>query len=251
MAYTAIELHDLKECETRILHLENMLAADGEERLGFHLEIGDQLWRAKKSAKKNFALWVKETFSRGHEWRCTHMKLANRRQDIPQARMWAEREKSKLANLFSVDGVLSLLRAWDDATGRAANAEKKRARTRKFEQEPADSVGPGSEFDRPDKVRELELRLRALHEEAARFRKALSLATRDWARSCLLAFEAGDQAAEQNLRFLAQDNCWLFEDLCDDLRKENSGAPEFSSLKFLPPPEDPCIELVEVADEDA
>jgi hypothetical protein len=109
---------ELKKIEQTINEREKNLAADGPARLELHRQIGEQLLKAKAIARKTFDDWVTTTFNRKHEWRCSHMRLAKRWNEILQARAWADAQSHKLAVVHSVDGALELLRVWEEACGR-------------------------------------------------------------------------------------------------------------------------------------
>ncbi len=113
------------KCACTIKEIETNLALDGPERLKAHKQIGDALLRAKKLEPRTFVKWCTENFARGSEWRCTHMALARRWNELEQARAWAQHENSILATLYSVDGTLELLRAWDLAMGRVRPRQKR------------------------------------------------------------------------------------------------------------------------------
>jgi hypothetical protein len=212
------------QCEWIINEKLNYLACDAEARLEAHIEIGVVLLRAKKAEPKTFGKWCEEVFHRGREWRCTHMRLAERRYDLPLAREWAASNGLKVANYFSVDGSLELLQVYDVGTGRVTEKQKPDD-TRNAKSSAGNSL---HEFEVSSLKRELD----ALRDEARSFRKPLPSSVHHRAKSLLDQYEKGDYTAEAPLRAIAREHAWLFHDFCVSLRDEQSGPPDLSS----PPP---------------
>jgi len=215
-----------EECASAIKEQLKALANDGPQRLNLHRRIGDELLRAKLIDPKTFVSWCDRAFDRGREWRCTHVTLAKRWDDLSQARTWAEGEELALAALYSVDGALELLRAWDAAMGRVS---RRRTRSSPKQARTSSEAEPSAEQSAtPDEIPEIKRELQELREEVKHFRIQLPPNIRR--RACALAdpVSAHDGEAERELRAIACEYKWLFQDLVKDLGRENSGGPEFS-----------------------
>jgi hypothetical protein len=219
----------LATCASTIKQLENDLALGDPERLDQHRQIGEQLLAAKKIARRTFGSWCNENFGRRAQWRCTDMTLARRWDELMQARTWAESEGSKLAILFSVDGALELLRAWDLAMGRVRPGHKRTLSKDNGNAEEAGSAGAG-QSTAEDQIPESKREVKELREEAAHFRIQLPLDIWLRARSLAGRLNAEDAAAEQELRAIARQYKWLFLDLREALNVESSGRPELSTI---------------------
>jgi hypothetical protein len=215
---------ELERYASEISELENYLALSAPERLEAHRNIGDVLELAKKLDPENFVNWTIETFRHEREWRCTHMALARRWDDLTQARAWAEGEGSKLATLYSVEGSLELLKAWDAAMGHKTPKTKrsvpKRAKTSvegdlRLKQSPEQA-----------EIAALTQQLQDQSDEAAHFRIPLPVDIRSEARTLAVRACAHDAEAERRLRDIACEHRWLFRDLFDDLGPEESGGPD-------------------------
>jgi hypothetical protein len=213
----------LDRCASTICRLENFLARDGLERLEAHRQIGGALLRAKKLAAKNFVPWATENFGHGREWRCTHMALARRWDDLTRAREWAAVKGLKLAACYSVDGAMDLLRAWD--------AEKKPEK-RRLPKEARTSADGALPIEQSPEQRETEMlrqQLREQSDEAIHFRIPLPVDIRSEARALAALPRAHDGEAERRLRDIAREHRWLFRDLFGDLGPEESGEPDFAA----------------------
>jgi hypothetical protein len=213
----------LEQCAATISRLENFLALDGLERLEAHRQIGGALLRAKNLDAKNFVKWCDKTFGHGREWRCTHMALARRWDDLTRARAWAAVKGLKLANCYSVDGAMDLLRAWD--------AEKKPEKRRLPKEARTTALG-ALPIEQSPEQREIEMlrqQLEQQHAEAAHFRIPLPIDVRNRARALAVLVRAYDGEAERELRTIARQHHWFFHDLCEDLGGEESGEPDFAA----------------------
>jgi hypothetical protein len=213
-----------EECASAIKEQLKALANDGPLRLDLNRRIGDELLRAKLIDPRTFVKWSDETFGRGREWRCTHVTLAKRWDDLKQARTWAEGEELALAALYSVDGALELLRAWDAAMGRVS---RRRTRSSPKQARTSSEAEPSAEQSAtPDEIPEIKRELKELREEVKHFRIQLPPNIRR--RACALAdpVSAHDGEAERELRAIACEYKWLFHDLYEDLGGDNSGGPD-------------------------
>jgi hypothetical protein len=214
----------LDDCASHINQLIERLARDGQERLDHYNQIGVQLLRAKEIDPKNFVPWTKKTFGHEREWRSTLMRLARRWNELPQARTWAEGEGSKLATLYSVDGALELLDAWDVATGHES-PKPKRSSPKKAK---TNVEGDLCLKQTPEQAEIAVLRqqLQEESDEAAHFRLQLPLNIRSEARALAVRVCAHEAEAERQLRAIAREHRWLFRSLCEDLGGDISGEPD-------------------------
>ncbi len=217
----------LATCASKIKQLESDLARGGPERLEAHRQIGEELLHAKEIDPKTFASWCRKTFGRGPQWRATHMTLARRWDDLMEARTWAEGENSKLAEVYSVDGVLELLDAWSAAKGQDSSKRK-----RSLPKEAKTSDEGDLCIERSPEQREIAMLRQLLQDqsdEAAHFRLQLPVDIRSEARALAVRVRAHDSDAERQLRDIAREHRWLFRDLFDDLGGDSSGGPELSA----------------------
>jgi hypothetical protein len=225
MLNSADKAASLDRCTSTIKELEIYLARGGPERLEAHRKIGDQLLDAKEIDSKTFVSWCNETFGHAREWRTTHMNLARRWDDVMAARAWAEREHSKLASSYSVDGAKELLQAWGVAMGHE-NPKPKRSLPKKAKTSDEDDFGLQQSPEQAE-IAVLRQQLQQQSDEAAYFRIELPLDIRSEARTLAVRVSAHDDEAERELRAIACDYRWLFHDLCNDLGHKKSGSADF------------------------
>jgi hypothetical protein len=237
-------INRLHTCETAIKECQLLLAKDGQERLLIHKRIGDQLIIAKSLRPREFVAWVTTTFNRRAEWRSTHMRLATRWEDLDRARAWATEAKPELATASSVDDVLELLAAWDEARGARPPKEARTASTRKK----ASALSADHNLNVDLAALQAENKdLKRRLDEARAFRKSLDKEALDAALNLMSRLGTDDAHAEEGLRQVAHRHCWLFADLQEELRRhQNSGLPENPTAQPPEPQKEsvksPCLE---------
>jgi hypothetical protein len=227
----------VQECETVINECEANRTEHAAQALSLVKIIGDRLKLAKATLGRDFVPWVTRTFGRKHQWRSSHMLVAARWEDVEVARAWAKQAGSPLATVFSVDGLIKLLRAWDMAHERAPS-RKRRATPKNA---PADSGNNKASADADlsaaqEEIAELKRYIAKRNRQAFAFRKPLSREAHAAATRLFLRLGSADGEAESALRAIAREHCWFFEDLQEHLRHQNSGAPEKTAAQAALPP---------------
>jgi hypothetical protein len=216
----------IKDCETVINECEANRAEHAAQALPLVKIIGDRLKLAKATLGSDFAPWVTKTFGRKHEWRSSHMRVATRWEDVELARAWAKQAGSKLATVYSVDGLLKLLRAWDEAMGRAS-PKKKRAAAKCARVDAVNSEeSVNTDLSTHEEIADLKRCPRERHQESLAFCNPLTEEARENAMRLLRRLVSGDAEAEGELRAIVCQNCWLLVGLQEILLYENSGGPE-------------------------